>query len=177
MFQAYSSTGLGLLPGKKIADTIRPMSTGIKTALLSLYVYNNNGVRFLASTLRKSGHEVTEIYFKDYVYHHFVPPTEEEYRLLVDLIKKQNIGLLGISMRAGAYTPVAKEITRRVDALRDMLIGAEKERKIFEKLDEKDREEFYRDVYKKEQAFLDEVGVNRFVQRTAHGRFHTNQQH
>jgi len=69
-----------------------------------------------------------------------------------------------------------KEITRRVDALRNMLIGAEKERKIFEKLDEKDREEFYRDIFKKEQAFLDEVGVNRFVQRTAHGRFHTSQQ-
>ena len=68
-----------------------------------------------------------------------------------------------------------KEITRRVDALRDMLIGAEKERKIFEKLDEKDREEFYRDVFKKEQAFLDEVGVNRFVQRTAHGKFHSSQ--
>ena len=68
-----------------------------------------------------------------------------------------------------------KKITRRVGALRDMLIGAEKERKIFEKLDEKDREEFYRDVFKKEQAFLDEVGVNRFVQRTAHGQSHSSQ--
>lgn len=69
-----------------------------------------------------------------------------------------------------------REITRRVDALRDMLIEAEKERKIFEKLDEKDREEFYRDAFKKEQSFLDEVGVNKFVRRTAHGRIHSSQQ-
>ncbi len=86
----------------------------------------------------------------------------------------QYLQLLGraISEQGGQV----KEITRRVNALRDMLIGAEKERKIFEKLDEKDREEFYRDLFKKEQAFLDEVGVNRFVQRTAHSRFHSSQQ-
>lgn len=64
------------------------------------------------------------------------------------------------------------EIARRVDMLREMLVEAEKERKIFEKLDEKEREEFLRDFSKKERAFLDEVGTNRFVQRSAHGRMH-----
>jgi flagellar FliJ protein len=66
------------------------------------------------------------------------------------------------------------EVARRVDMLRDMLIAAEKERKIFEKLDEKEREEFHRGYLKKEQAVLDEVGTSRFIQRESHRQTHTS---
>jgi flagellar export protein FliJ len=69
-----------------------------------------------------------------------------------------------------------KEIIRRVDALRNMLVDAEKGRKVFELLDEREREEFHRDFLKKEQALLDEVGVNRYVQRTAHTKVHSTRQ-
>ncbi|UCD58222.1 MAG: flagellar export protein FliJ, partial [Candidatus Hydrogenedentota bacterium] len=58
-----------------------------------------------------------------------------------------------------------REIARRVETLRNMLVEAEKERKIFEKLDEREREAFHRSFLKKEQALLDEVGINRFVRR------------
>ena len=64
------------------------------------------------------------------------------------------------------------EIRRRVDMLRMMLVGAERDRKVFEKLDEKEREEFFRSFLKHEQAVLDEVGLNAFVQREAHSRIH-----
>jgi len=67
-----------------------------------------------------------------------------------------------------------KEIGRRVEMLRGMLIEAEKERKIFERLDEKERKEFYKEFLKKEQALLDEVGINRFVQRSAYDRIHSS---
>ena len=70
-------------------------------------------------------------------------------------------------------TDTIKEIARRVEMLRGMLAEAEKERKIFEKLDEKEREQFHSEFKKKEQAELDEVGVNRFVQRSAYERFHS----
>ncbi|MBI4831245.1 MAG: flagellar export protein FliJ [Candidatus Lindowbacteria bacterium] len=66
------------------------------------------------------------------------------------------------------------EIAKRVEMLRNMLVEAQKQKKIFEKLDEKERDEFYRDFLKKEQALLDEVGVNRFVQRSAHRRIHSS---
>ncbi len=69
-----------------------------------------------------------------------------------------------------------EEISRRVDMLRTMLVEAEKSRKIFQKLDEKEQEEFYRDFLGKEQALLDEVGINRFVQRNSHSRTHSPQQ-
>jgi len=71
---------------------------------------------------------------------------------------------------------LVNEIARRVDMLRAMLVEAEKERKIFEKLDEKEREQFYQAFSKREQALLDEVGTNRFVRRTTHGRTHSPQQ-
>ena len=77
-----------------------------------------------------------------------------------------------IGKAIGEQEKLISEVARRVDMLREMLVEAEKERKIFEKLDEKQREEFLRDFSKKEQAFLDEVGTNRFVQRGAHGRMH-----
>lgn len=66
-----------------------------------------------------------------------------------------------------------EEIARRAEMLRGMLVEAEKERKIFERLDEKEKEEFHRAFLKKEQALLDEVGTNRFVQRSAHGSLHS----
>jgi flagellar FliJ protein len=62
------------------------------------------------------------------------------------------------------------EIVRRVDALRSLLTEAEKERKILEKLDEKARAGFYREFQKKEQAALDEVGINSFILRSAYER-------
>ena len=63
---------------------------------------------------------------------------------------------------------LVKEISIRVEMLRKMLIEAEKERKILEKLDEKDREEFLRALSKKEQELLDEVGINKFVQKNTY---------
>jgi flagellar FliJ protein len=64
------------------------------------------------------------------------------------------------------------EIARRVEMLLSMLTEAEKERKIFDRLEEKEREEFTREFLKKEQAEFDEIGVNRFIQREAYERFH-----
>jgi flagellar export protein FliJ len=66
-----------------------------------------------------------------------------------------------------------QEIGRRVEMLRNMLVEAEKQKKTFEKLNEKEREEFYREFLKKEQALLDEIGANRFSQRTAHRRIYS----
>ncbi len=79
--------------------------------------------------------------------------------------------LLGDAISEQTHT--IKEIASRVEMLRSMLAEAEKERKIFEKLDEKEREQFNAEFKKKEQAALDEVGVNRFVQRSAYERFHS----
>ncbi|RJP14974.1 MAG: flagellar export protein FliJ [Candidatus Abyssobacteria bacterium SURF_5] len=70
-------------------------------------------------------------------------------------------------------TALVKEIELRVEMLRKMLVETEKEKKLLEKLDEKEREAYIRDFLKIEQKIIDEVGIGKFVQRTAyqHARF------
>jgi flagellar FliJ protein len=82
------------------------------------------------------------------------------------------IGLLGEAI--AEQENIVKEIASRVEMLREMLAQAEKERKIFERLDERDREEYYREFRKTERAALDEVGINRFIQRNAYERFRSS---
>jgi flagellar export protein FliJ len=65
---------------------------------------------------------------------------------------------------------IIKEIDRRVEMLRGMLHEAEKQRQIFEKLDEKERAKFLDEFQRQERLLLDEVGIERFVRRSAHGR-------
>jgi radical SAM superfamily enzyme YgiQ (UPF0313 family) len=86
----------------------------VKVALISLYVFENNGVRLLASVLRNAGHEVHEIYFKDYLHHHFVGPTDLEIDRMLGLLRDKGVGLVGISVRAGAYLAVGVDFARRI---------------------------------------------------------------
>jgi flagellar export protein FliJ len=84
------------------------------------------------------------------------------------------LGLLGDAI--AEQENIVKEIAARVNMLRGMLTEAEKERKIFEMLDEQDQEAFYNEFVKTERAALDEVGVNRFIQRSAYERFRSSAQ-
>jgi len=98
------------------------MSKKVKIGLVSLYVFENNGIRFLSASLREAGYKTYEIYFKDYVHHHFVPPTDDEIDKLIELLKKLDLDLVGISLRAGAYLPVAIEVTKRIKQELDVLV-------------------------------------------------------
>ena len=91
-----------------------PPERRLKVAFVSLYVVGNNGVRFLASVLRGDGFAVTEVYLKDFEYHKYTPPTEKELSLLINVLRDREIGLVGMSLRAGAYLPLCIEVTRRI---------------------------------------------------------------
>ncbi len=73
-------------------------------------------------------------------------------------------------------TSLIREIHLRAEALRNLLVEAEKEKKTLEKLDEKDRGQFLREYLQKEQAALDEVCINKFAQRNAHHHAPVQQQ-
>jgi flagellar FliJ protein len=68
---------------------------------------------------------------------------------------------------ADQQAALIKEVELRVEMLRKMLIETEKEKKILEKLDEREQEAYLREYLQKEQAVLDEVGINKHVQRNA----------
>lgn len=82
--------------------------------LISIYVFENNGIRYLASSLRRQGHQVTEVYLNDYVHHNYIAPTETELNLLLEVLVKQDVKLVGISLRAGAYLILCTEITAKI---------------------------------------------------------------
>lgn len=86
----------------------------LKIALISLYVFENNGVRLLAACLRRAGFEVHEIYFKDYLHHHYVGPTEVEVERMLGVLREQGIGFVGISVRAGAYLKVGIQFSNLI---------------------------------------------------------------
>jgi anaerobic magnesium-protoporphyrin IX monomethyl ester cyclase len=92
----------------------RPSDSPYRIALISLFVVGNNGVRFLAAALRTAGYEVYELYLKDFEYHHYAPPTERELELLLEILHKKHVDLVGISLRAGAFLPVAIDLTQRI---------------------------------------------------------------
>lgn len=86
----------------------------VRVALVSLFVAGNNGVRFLAANLRKEGVETLEIYLKDFEYHHYPEPTQKEIDLLLEILRTEQVGLVGISVRAGVMMSVAVAVTRRI---------------------------------------------------------------
>lgn len=79
--------------------------------LVSLYDIENNAVRILAAGLRRAGHHVAEIYFKDWRNNHFDPPTEHELASLCRVLKQEDIDTVGLSIRASAYYKVARQLS------------------------------------------------------------------
>lgn len=80
-------------------------------ALVSLYVIENNGPRFIAALLRSHGYPVTEIYFKNLINNRIIYPAKKELKNLVSLLKRINPDIIGISVRASAYYEIAGRIT------------------------------------------------------------------
>lgn len=93
-----------------------------KVAIISLYALENNGVRHVASSLRRAGFPVTEIYFKDWVNNNFPWPDEVEVQNLIELLKEREIDFIGFSVRASAFHRMAKYLTERIRAKSDVPI-------------------------------------------------------
>lgn len=88
-----------------------------KVGLISLFVIESNGIRYLASALREGGFTVDEFYFGHFmprIHHRFSPPTSNEVDALIDLLRKREINLVGISLRVGAFLPICIELTQRI---------------------------------------------------------------
>ncbi|MGM9992688.1 MAG: B12-binding domain-containing radical SAM protein [Candidatus Bruticola sp.] len=92
--------------------TIASISKKKVIALISIYIVENNGIRFLASALRSQGWRVIEIYFKDYQHHHFTNPSSKEIYLLTDILRREQVDIIGLSVRAGGYYKFASRLSR-----------------------------------------------------------------
>ncbi|MBN1337517.1 MAG: cobalamin-dependent protein [Deltaproteobacteria bacterium] len=92
---------------------------GPRIALVSLYDVENNAVRLLAAILRRAGFWATEVYFKDWISNHLDPPTDVELDAFVDVLRREAVDLVALSVRASAYENVGHILTQTVhDRLR-----------------------------------------------------------
>ncbi len=91
------------------------MARKIHVALISLYSTDAIGLRYIDSVLKDQGYKVSLILFKElYLAADLMSlPSQEEYRLLIDLLKKLKPDIVGISLRS-SYFKIASEITKRI---------------------------------------------------------------
>jgi radical SAM superfamily enzyme YgiQ (UPF0313 family) len=100
----------------------RARADGPRVALLSTWDVENNAVRILAATLRAAGHHVVEIYFKDWISNHLDPASDLELQTLLRVLRREQVNLLAISIRASAYAQQAAVITRFVQDEADLAV-------------------------------------------------------
>lgn len=86
----------------------------VNFGIVSLYDVENNAVRLLAACTRAAGYRTVEIYFKDWINNHLDPPRPEELASLVHVIRENDLGVVGLSIRASAYHKVAVTLTRYI---------------------------------------------------------------
>ncbi len=110
---------MSLVIGEKVLSKnenrlIYPKAKGCRIALISIYDLENNAIRIMAAMLRREGYYAAEIYFKDWKNNSFSPPTSVELKNLVKILKKEEIDIAAISLRASAYLKVATQITHLI---------------------------------------------------------------
>ena len=79
----------------------------------SLWDVENNAVR-TAATLRAAGHKVTEIYFKDWISNNLDPANDVQLDNLGKIIRREELNVICLSIRASAYARQAEIITERL---------------------------------------------------------------
>ena len=83
-----------------------------RVGIVSMWDVENNAVRILAATLRAAGHKVTEIYFKDWISNDLDPASDEQLANLAKIIRREELNLVCLSIRASSYANQAAIITQ-----------------------------------------------------------------
>ena len=78
----------------------------MRLALVSLYDLENYAVRVLACYLRQRGHQVLEVYFKDWKNNGLIWPSDSELHNTVQRLRLFGAEMVGFSLRASAYLKV-----------------------------------------------------------------------
>ena len=83
-----------------------------RVGIVSMWDVENNAVRILAGTLRAAGHTVVEIYFKDWISNALDPASQEQLENLAKIVRREELNLVCLSIRASAYANQARIITQ-----------------------------------------------------------------
>lgn len=95
------------------SDKTKKIKNDFHLVLIALYGTENDGVRYLAAHLKRAGYRVSTIFFKEWRNNSNEKPTDREVNLLVDLLKKLDPDLIGISF-ISSFLCIAREITEKI---------------------------------------------------------------
>jgi len=84
-----------------------------RVLLITLYGYQNTGIRLLSAVLEEGGHNAPVLFMKRWANNDVHPPTETEYKLLENKIEQISPDLIGIGFGT-PYLKIVTEITRRI---------------------------------------------------------------
>ena len=87
---------------------------GVRMGIVSTWDVENNAVRILAASLREAGHHCAEIYFKDWLSNSLEPATDIQLDNLIKIIRREQLNVVCISIRASAYAGQAAVLTERI---------------------------------------------------------------
>ncbi|RLE35416.1 MAG: hypothetical protein DRJ61_03325 [Acidobacteria bacterium] len=87
-----------------------------KVLLITPYGYQNTGIRLLSATLREGEFEAPILFMKAWRNNDIQPPTEDEFGLLQDFVKKTVPDIIGI----GFGTPYLKIVSEMTGRLREV---------------------------------------------------------
>ena len=93
---------------------------GASIGIISTWDVENNAVRILAATLREADHHCAEIYFKDWLSNHLDPATDVQLDNLIKVIRREQLNLVCISIRASAYAQQAQVLTEAIQERLDI---------------------------------------------------------
>ena len=85
-----------------------------RVGLISLYVIESNGIRYLSAALRTAGIDTDE-YYIGYHLHHVVRELDEtDLAMLLQHMRQRGISIVGLSVRIGALLPQYIQLTQRI---------------------------------------------------------------
>ena len=93
---------------------------GARIGIISTWDVENNAVRILAASLREADHHCAEIYFKDWLSNHLDPATDVQLDNLIKVIRREQLNLVCISIRASAYAQQAQVLTEAIQERLDI---------------------------------------------------------
>ena len=93
---------------------------GARIGIISTWDVENNAVRILAASLREADHHCAEIYFRDWLSNHLDPATDVQLDNLIKVIRREQLNLVCISIRASAYAQQAQVLTEAIQERLDI---------------------------------------------------------
>ncbi len=85
-----------------------------RVGLISLFVVESNGIRLLASALRRAGYDTDEYYLGYHLHHVKRTLDADDVKRLIATMRERGVSVVGLSARIGALLPQAIELTRAI---------------------------------------------------------------